>query len=824
MKSKSALRQRESNNNHESYSIENTDLPAAYPATKEKSDNNLTEILFITSYPPRECGIATYSQDLLKSLNNKFSNSLALKVCALETGDMNYKYPAEVTHILKTSDAESYRDLAHKINDDRQIRIIVIQHEFGFFNKQEQAFLNFLREVKKPVIVAFHTVLPKPDSMLKYKISSIATLCQSLIVMTHNSAAILMDDYDIPEQKISLIAHGTHLVPHLNKEILKNKYGLSGRKVLTTFGLLSSGKSIETTLFALPRIIARNPEVIFLVIGKTHPEVVKSEGEEYRKSLENIVTQSGISAHVKFINSYLSLPELLEYLQLTDIYLFTTNDPNQAVSGTFAYAMSCGCPIISTPIPHAKEVLTSDTGIIFDFLDSEQLADSVLLLLNDTNLRRDIRKNTLQKIVSTAWENSAVRHTMLFKKLLMEKMAVQFNLPRINLAHLNQMTTDTGMIQFCRINQPDLCSGYTLDDNARALVAMSMHYILVRDNERIWYINKYLGFIRSCLQPDGRFKNYVDIEGKFTSQNDSENLDDANGRAIWALGYLISCKSMLPDKFVSEASVIIKKVFPYIKNIHSSRAMAFAIKGLYYYQKSIRSSQNVELVKILADRLVSMYKNESADSWRWFEEYLTYDNSILPEAMLYAWLLTGESIYKKIAVSSLNFLLSVIFNENGIEVVSNKTWLKKGQAAGHFGEQPIDVACTIMTLSKFYDAIGDEDYLRKMEIAFNWFLGSNRLNQVVYNPCTGGCYDGLEESYVNLNQGAESTVSYLLARLTVEKYSKPKRLIHKVMEIDKYDVETIGITENNRQAKSYYFIGDSFGMIKKKVKRSRTWD
>ena len=763
------------NYHEELFGMGNTAFPGiTTKISKQNSiqDNtrDLAEILFITSYPPRVCGIANYSQDLIKALNNKFSNSFSIKVCALESGDANYPYPREVKYILNTSLDAEYEKLALTINKDNRIKIVLIQHEFGFFNMQEQAFLQFLFELTKPVVIVFHTVLPHPDKQLKSKIKNIAAVCESIIVMTHNSAEILTNEYGLPHQKISVIAHGTHLVPHLSEKFLKKKYGLKGRKVLTTFGLLSSGKSIETTIEALPAIVKQSPEVIFLIIGKTHPEVVKTEGEKYRNRLETMVILYKLTRHVKFINSYLALPDLLEYLQLTDIYLFTTNDPNQAVSGTFAYAMSCACPIISTPIPHAREVLTEDTGIIFDFRNSQQLADDIIRLINDDSLRRNISSNTLQKIVSTAWENSAVAHAMLFEKIVGDKITVRYNLPVINLNHLKQMTTNTGIIQFSKINQPDIDSGYTLDDNARALIAMCMHYKLTGDKKDEYYIFKYFRFIKRCLQPSGDFLNYIDKDNKSTSQNKAVNIDDANGRAVWALGYLVSLIGLLPWEIISEAITIIKKPLLHISTVHSTRAMAFAIKGLYYYHSNIKSPENIVLLKTLANRLVQMYKHESDEIWEWFEGYLTYANSILPEALLYAWLLTGETIYKDIARSSFNFLLSQTFNENGIEVISNKNWLQKGQEAGHFGEQPIDVAYTILALNKFYSVFRNEDYHKKMEIAFNWFLGNNRLHQIVYNPCTGGCYDGLEENHVNLNQGAESTVSYLMARLTIEKY------------------------------------------------------
>ena len=740
--------------------------------TQPNDSEYLPEILVITSYPPRECGIATYSQDLIKSLNNKFSNSLSVKVCALGSGDTDYSYPEEVKYTLKTAIADEYERLASTINADDHIKIVLIQHEFGFYHARQEEFEHFLLTLSKPVIIVFHTVLPRPDDKLKSKVRRMVQACNSIVVMTRTSANILVDDYDLSPKKIAVIPHGTHLVPHLSEKFLKEKYGLKDRKVLTTFGLLSSGKSIETTLDALPAIVKNCPEVVFLVMGKTHPEVVKQEGEKYREMLEQKVKQLSLEDHVQFINKYLALPELLEYLQATDIYLFTTNDPNQAVSGTFAYAMSCSCPIISTPIPHAKEIMTEDTGIIFDFSNSHQLADAVLRLFNDDELRRNMSVNTLQKIVATAWENSAIEHAILFDRIAGDQIKLQYNLPNINLDHLKQMTTDTGIIQFSKINQPDIDSGYTLDDNARALIATCMYYQSTSDKTILPEIQKYLNFIKRCQQPEGNFINYVDKNLQFTEQNQDVNLDDSNGRALWALGYVISLIGVLPAEIIAVADKIIGKSLSQLNTIHSTRAMAFSIKGICHYHKTINSPENLVLIKTLANRMVQMYKHESHEKWEWFENYLTYANSILPEAMLYAWQATGETIYKDIAVSSFKFLLSHTFNENGIEVISNKSWFHKGQKPDRFGEQPIDVAYTIMALSKFYDVFKDDEYLEKLELAFNWFLGNNRLHQIIYNPCTGGCHDGLEEANVNLNQGAESTVSYLMARLTVEKYAR----------------------------------------------------
>ena len=738
-----------------------------HDVSKQKT---LAEVLVISSFPPRECGIATYTQDLLKALNNKFSGSLSYKVCALESGVSDFVYPHDVKHILDTESKDSYEKLAITINSDINIQMVLIQHEFGFYKNQETSFLKMLYDLNKPIVIVFHTVIPQPDELLKSKITSIAALCDSIVVMTNTSALILENDYLISSDKISVIAHGTHLVEHLDEKELKSKYGLSGKSVLTTFGLLSSGKSIETTLKALPEIVTMYPDVVFLIIGKTHPEVVKHEGEVYRGKLEKLVEELHLHDNVRFINKYLCLPELLEYLQLTDIYLFTTNDPNQAVSGTFVYAMSCACPIISTPIPHAKEILTSDMGIIFDFGNHHQLAKSVVSLLKDKPLRKHISNNTLQKIVSSAWENSAVSHAMLMDRIGGGVMKLKYNLPEINLRHMKAMTTEVGIIQFSKINQPDILSGYTLDDNARAMVVACMHYSLKRDDDMLLEITKYLNFIKYCQHTEGDFLNYVDQEGHFTVQNHEVNLEDSNGRAVWALGYLISLESILPYELVLEAKGVIEKTFSMLINIHSTRAMAFVIKGLYYYNQGVPSTQCQEIINVFALRLSRMYAHESNYQWEWFECYLTYANSILPEAMLYAWQVTGNDLFKSIAHESFEFLLSHIFNDNGIEVISNRTWLHKGQELGKYGEQPIDVSYTIMALNKFNDVYDLPFYRDKMETAFNWFLGQNRLHQIVYNPCTGGCYDGIEETHVNLNQGSESTVSYLMARLTVESF------------------------------------------------------
>ncbi len=737
-----------------------------------KKEESLPGILIITSYPPRECGIATYSQDLIFALNNKFTKSFDITICALESEFEKHKYSKEVKYILDTDNQKSYIKLAENINQNETLSMVLIQHEFGLFKTNETDFIQLIQTINKPIIVVFHTVLPNPNDALQSMIQHINDNVNSFIVMTNNSSKILQEEYQIDANKISVIPHGTHLVEHSNKDVLKEKYNVAGRKVISTFGLLSSGKCIETSINALRTIVNKHPEVLFLVIGKTHPSVVKNEGEKYRKDLEDRITALQLNNNVQFINQYLPLSELLEYLQLTDIYLFTSKDRNQAVSGTFSYAISCGCPIISTPIPHALEVLNGGTGIIIDFENAQQLAEQVNILLDDEELRKTISSNGIHKLAPTAWENSAIAHAILFEEICNEEVELHYKIPPINLNHFKNLTTDFAMIQFSIINQPDINSGYTLDDNSRALVAICQHYELKKESNDLDYIYKYFDFIKYCLQPESYFLNYVDVHKKFTKQN-SENLADSNGRAIWALGYLISISDILPVELIEKAKKTMQLALVNVCKIHSPRAMAFIIKGIYYSNLKSPSEDNILILKHLADKLVQMYKHENDENWHWYESYLTYGNSILPEAMLCAFLATDNEKYKSIAKTSFDFLLSKIFINEVIKVVSNKGWLQNNNDSANEqigGEQPIDVSYTIIALSKFYDVFQEDAYLQNMEIGFNWFLGKNHLHQIVYNPCTGGCYDGLEDTYINLNQGAESTVSYLMARLTIEKY------------------------------------------------------
>ncbi|RAJ24726.1 glycosyltransferase involved in cell wall biosynthesis [Gelidibacter algens] len=744
-------------------------------AKSTETPKEVASILMLTTFPPRECGIATYSQDLKKSVENAFGDSCKIEICALYNTKHQLESAADFIYSLNTDSSESYQTLTAKINADDTIKLVMIQHEFGLFNGCSDAFIGFLKSLKKPLIVAFHTVIPNPDEDFIHHVTAIAASAKCLTVMTNTSKSILVATYGIAPSKIEVINHGTHLIRHKNKSKLKSKYGLKDKTVLSTFGLLGPGKSIETTLEALPEIIKEFPKVMFLILGKTHPTLVKNEGEIYREFLVKKINDLKIGSHVTFVNEFVPLETLLEYLQLTDVYLFTSKDPNQAVSGTFAYAMSCGCPIISTPIPHAKEVLSENKGLLFDFENSKMLTKHLRTLLNDKQHRKNLGLNGLHASASTSWQNSALAHGNLFQKFA-PKIKLVFNKPEIKLQHLYRMTTTVGLIQFAKLNQPDIQSGYTLDDNARALIVICEAFKLTRDEALIPSMILYFNFIVKCHRHDGLFLNYVDKNKKFTSQNELVNLEDSNGRAIWAVGHLLEVEELFPETYdyiFDRARDCFGDFLPNGDRFNSPRAMAFIIKGIKTSGLATPDSNYYNSILKLGSKLLNMYKHESRKDWKWFESYLTYGNSVLPEAMLEVYKITQIEDYKITAIESFNFLLQHLFVDHEFKVISNQTWFLRGDSLKECslgGQQPIDVAYTILALKNFNEMFPSKGYEDKMELAFSWFMGNNHLNQIIYNPCTTGCYDGLELNNVNLNQGAESTISYLLARLAFEEY------------------------------------------------------
>lgn len=739
-----------------------------------------SKLLFVTSCLPRECGIATFANDLVMTIKSQMDDSIEIEICALENGHQGFDYPKEVKYVLDATKFEQYQQIAEKINEDHQVKTVMIEHEFGLFGGEWGDYLlSMLDVLVKPVFVTFHTVLPHPEKKIFQTITNIADKAEKIVVMTDSSRQLLIDDYNIPEDKIQVIPHGTHMILWRRNEKAKERFGISHRPIITNFGLLVRQKSIETAIDALSEIKKSYPDVLYLVLGKTHPEIKKVEGEKYRHFLEKRVKQLGLEENVQFVNKFLDIDELLDYLSISDIYLFTTKNRDQAVSGTFIYAMGSACPIIATSIPHARELLSEDAGILVDFEQPQQISRATIRLLNDENLRKRMGKNAFYKIRHTIWENVANQIMELFRPFI-EHSNYRYRIPPINLEHIKHLTTDMGIIRFSNFDIADINSGYSMDDNARALIAMSQHYELTKKPSDLKLVNTYLDYIVYCQKSDGSFINYVDKDGSIHIRNNTENLDDTNGVAIWALGFLLS-QDNFNKLMLDKAEICMQNAITNVENIHSPSAMAFTIKGLYYYNLKKYDKKITASIKVLADRLLEYFNKVADKNWHWFEEYLTYTNALLPEAMLYAWKATGNISYHIIAKATFDFLLSKIFKDGCVKIFSNDGWIHKTKESQEgFSEQPINVAYTIMAIDLFYSELGEPHYLTKLNIAFDWFLGLNHLSQIIYNPATGGCYDVLEKDGVNLNQGAESTTSYLLARMIMVKhYHVEKRKISK---------------------------------------------
>ena len=693
---------------------------------------------------------------------------------------------------MEKNDLDSYLNLAELINQDELIEKVFIQHEFGLYGGNYGEYvLQLLYSLNKPVSITFHTVLPNPDETRKKVVRAIENAVDHIVVLTKKSSQILEDDYNISSENITVIGHGTHLMSWKDKKLKKLAGEMQGKMILSTFGLMSSNKSIETALMALPEIVKKFPNVMYLVLGKTHPDVINNDGEAYRTSLENLVDRLNLSDNVNFVNEYLELSELLDYLVMTDIYLFTSKDPLQAVSGTFAYAMGAGCPVVSTPIPHVEEVFEDNVGITFDFQNSNELANAVIKLLGNDDLREEMGRNAFHQNRSKVWENSAISHAQLFNGFINTDKSnkkphqLTYDLPEIKLDHVQRLTYPQGMVQFAKFCVPDIESGFTLDDNARAMIAVCLHYAELKNESDLRLIRTYLNAIEHMQQEKGDFMNYVDAYGNFHEQNDYANLEDANGRAIWALGVILGYAELLPRDIVSKAELIMTKAVPEVIKMTSPRATAFVIKGLYFQFLNNGDEGTKNLIDTLAERLLDHYNGVADKDWRWFENYLTYANSTLPEAVLFAYLTTGKSTYKMIAHITFEFLLDKLFVNGQIKVISNRGWFQKGFIPENYGEQPIDISYTIQALEAFYYYFGDENYREKMEVAFSWFLGNNHLGQIIYDPVTGGCCDGLEKHSVNLNQGAESTVCYLIARMVME---RRKRVEQSIIQFQKMHI------------------------------------
>lgn len=728
----------------------------------KKSGEEFT-ILFMGTYPPRECGIATFTKDISDAIDKRFSPKIQTKILAINKNGTNiYNYPKKVIYQISDNDIEDYIENAKKINRAEHIKLVCIQHEFGIFGGEYgDHLLAFLEILEKPVVMTFHSVLPSPDDRLRKAVRALAEKVKAFVVMNRKAIEILKRDYEITTP-IRVVPHGIPTVKFESQEREKENLGYKNRKILSSFGMIGPGKGYEEAIDSMVDVVEKHPDALYLIVGETHPVVRRDQGEEYRNFLESKVKKLKLQKNVKFYNKYLTLDEIIKYLKATDVYLSCSTNPNQITSGTLSYAMGCGRPIISTPFLHALDAIKPDKGLLVKFNRPKSFSRAIIKLLSDESMRKDMEKHAYHHTRHMTWPNVAYAYGQIFRESL--GLSEVVSLPKVDVSHLARMTDDFGIIQFANQSEPDKKSGYMLDDNARALLVCAMHYNKFKEFKMLKMIKLFLDYIKFVQDKDGKLYNFVDENRKLDRSSWSE---DAQGRAMWALGHVVAMNS-LPEDLKAEAEKIMFKSLSITKKMTSPRSMAFTIIGLYHYNLVKNSFYIKRIIQSLADKLSNLYEAHSSEEWAWFEPYLTYANSKLSEAMFYAYLSNGTKRYFKIAKRSLYFLLSKTFEKGTFIPIGQRKWYLKGEERSYFDQQPIEAAYTLQTLLTAYGATNQVHYRRKAIDAFNWFMGKNIHNQTIYDESTGGCFDGLGEQTININQGAESTLSYLLARLSLE--------------------------------------------------------
>ncbi len=728
---------------------------------KKSKFNN---ILHISTFPPRECGIATFTQDLTTAFNRKFNPIVKAQVCALnELPTSIYNYNGSVVNQMAATELENYVSLAKKINDSKAIKLVNVQHEFGLFGgKWGDYIIPFLQALEKPAVVTFHSVIPKAEEGLKRVVRKITAESKAIVVMNKISQKILAEEYNVPQYKIFYIPHGIPQVTYEQSKAYKKNLGLENKIIISTFGLINKNKGIEYAIRALPKVIKKFPNIVYLVIGETHPNVRKIDGEKYRNFLQKEVKKLELKDNVKFYNKYISLEEIIRFLKATDIYISTSIDRNQSVSGTLSYALGVGRPVVTTPTQYAKYVINNNNGVFVNFRNPSQVSKAIVKILSNEKDLKLMGAKAYKETRKMIWPNVAESYFKLYQKII--KIEEEKNkLPEIKLDHVIRLTDNFGIIQHARYSNPEKRFGYSLDDAARVLIACAMHY---KDNpslelERL--MQTYINFITFCQRKNGTFTNIVSSK----KEKDRTTEEDVQGRTLWSLGY-ITAQDYLPNKIKKKALECFKKALPLIENIKAPRSIAFTINGLYFYLKGHPSIKLERKMKNLANLLVELYENNASYNWYWFENSLTYSNSKLPEALFLAYDLLKNKKYLDIAQSSLEFLDSVTFGSDYYSPIGQKGWYVRHKERSYFDQQPEDTATMVQTKIAAYKITKNKKHLQDALKAFQWFLGKNHLGLMVYDEVTGGCHDGLGQYDLNLNEGAESTVCYLMARLSFE--------------------------------------------------------
>ncbi len=744
-----------------------------------------TRIAFIGNYLPRQCGIATFTTDLCTAMGAEYGAGRMFAV-PVNDPDSSYQYPEAVRLELEQEDYSSYQRAADFLNFNGN-DLVCVQHEYGIFGGPAGShILALLRKLRMPLVTTLHTVLREPDWNQRAVLEEIAQLSDRLIVMSEHAAELLREVYDIPPGKIDVIPHGVPDIPFMDPNYFKDKFGTEGKSVLLTFGLLSPNKGVENVIRALPAILARHPDLVYIISGATHPHIKRREGEQYRDALSALAEELGIGSHVIFNNRFVSNEELLEHVGAADIYVTPYRQEAQVVSGTLAIAIGAGKAIISTPYWHARELLADRRGVIVPFDDPGAIAEAAIALLDNDAERHAMRKRAYLHSRATTWPKTARAYMASFQRARAERMSrpraagddaqaddaaaleKSDTLPVLDTDHLLSMTDDTGILQHAIFSLPNCLEGYTTDDNARALVVA----VLLNGSSHAGLSRRYLTFLWYAFNDKtGRFRNFLSYDRKWLEESGSE---DSHGRALWAVGKVLGTTK--DPGLRGAAGRLFEKALPAASTFSSPRAWAFSILGMQAYldwfpgDRVVQGSRN-----LLANRLLDIYLRASSPGWNWFETTLSYSNARLSQALLLAGYEGKNQTMVEAGCESLKWLLAEQHRgDDGIFVpIGSMGFFVEGGEKARFDQQPVEACATVAACLLAYRITAEQSWLNEAWSAFRWFLGANDLEIPLYDPATGGCRDGLHPDRVNENQGAESTLSFLMALLDMRSIEAP---------------------------------------------------
>ncbi|HWD19298.1 MAG TPA: glycosyltransferase family 4 protein [Verrucomicrobiae bacterium] len=736
--------------------------------------SEIRKIAFLGDYLPRKCGIATFTSDILSSVAAEFPQTqcFAVPVNDLAGG---YDYPKEVRFEIEEQDLPSYIRAADFLNIGNA-DLVSVQHEFGIFGGPSGSHvLAMLRELRMPIVTTLHTVLQSPNAEQRRVMQELIARSTRLIVMAERGRQFLRDIYQAPAEKIDLIPHGIPDIPFVDPSFYKDQFGVEGRQVLFTFGLLSPNKGIENVLNALPEIVAEFPNVVYIVLGATHPNLVREHGETYRMSLERLAQKNKVQKHVIFYNRFVELAELKEFIGAADIYVTPYLNEAQITSGTLAYAFGAGKAVVSTPYWHAVELLAEERGALVPFGDAKAIAREVTALLRDETRRTAIRKNAYKLGREMIWSQVAQLYMKSFELARLERATLSRKsfatrtldvepraLPELKLDHLSRMTDSTGVFQHAIFTVPNFSEGYCTDDNARAFILAVLLDKMELEPEGVRTLaTTYAAFLHHAFDfKTKRFHNHMSFDRRWLDPQGSE---DSHGRALWALGLGVGRSPYRSFQVLS--GQVFEQALPAVADFTSPRAWAFTLLGLHEYLQRLSGDRVAQQMReLLTSRLMELFQRTAHDSWPWFEDVLSYDNAKLPHALILSGQATGQTAVYERGLETLRWLAQVQTAENGDfrPIGSNGFYPRAGNRAA-FDQQPIEAHAMVSACLEAYRATKELWWYQQAQRTFDWFLGWNDLGLELYSPNTGGCRDALHVDRVNQNQGAESTLAFLLS-------------------------------------------------------------